>query len=105
MNDVDPPTRHPAIETAVLGTEAVLYDERSGMVHHLNASACAIWTLLDGRSVGDVVAALSRTTDVPAAELRRDVLEAIGNFGAEGLLTGTTRRSSPTGSRKPSDQA
>ncbi len=88
MNDRDRPTRHPSIETAALGTEAVLYDERSGMVHHLNASAYAIWVLLDGRSVDEVVATLSQTTGVPATDLRGDVLQAIGGFGAAGLLTG-----------------
>jgi PqqD family protein of HPr-rel-A system len=87
MND-DHPARHPAIETAVLGAEAVLYDERSGMVHHLNPSACAIWLLLDGRPVDDVVAALSRTTGVPAPDIQRDVLRSIGEFRAAGLLAG-----------------
>lgn len=86
MNDQDRPARHPSVETAVLGTEAVLYDERSGMVHHLNASACAIWMLLDGRPVLDIVRTLSRTTGVPPADIRRDVLQAISELGAAGLL-------------------
>lgn len=88
MNDQNRPTRHPSVETAVLGTEAVLYDERSGMVHHLNASACAIWMLLDGRSVGDVVDALAQTTGMPASGLRRDVTRAISELAVAGLLTG-----------------
>lgn len=87
MNAEEPLTRHPSIETAVLGAEAVLYDERSGTVHHLNPSACAIWTLLDGRSVDEVVATLSKTTGVPPPDMRRDVLQSIGEFRAAGLLS------------------
>ncbi len=88
MNDQDRPARHPSVETAVFGTEAVLYDERSGMVHHLNASACAIWMLLDGRPVGDIVGTLSQTTGVPPDNIRREVLQAIVELGAAGLLAG-----------------
>lgn len=88
MNEKDRPTRHPSVETAVFGTEAVLYDERSGMVHHLNASACAIWMLLDGRPVGDVVDALAQVTGVPTDDLRRDVTRAISELEVAGLLTG-----------------
>jgi PqqD family protein of HPr-rel-A system len=87
VNDQDRPARHPSVETAMFGAEAVLYDERSGTVHHLNASACAIWKLLDGRPVGDVIATLSQTVGVPAADLRRDVLQALGELRAAGLLT------------------
>ena len=86
MNDHDRPTRHPAVETAVLGTEAVLYDDRSGMVHHLNGPACAIWNLLDGRSVADVVEVLSETTGLDRDDIRRDVIQTIGELDAAGLL-------------------
>lgn len=72
----------------MLGTEAVLYDERSGMVHRLNPSACAIWLLLDGRPVGDVIATLSETTGVPRGDIRRDVLQAVAELDAAGLLAG-----------------
>ena len=85
MND-DRPTRHPDVETAVLAGEAVLYDERSGMVHHLNPAASAIWSLLDGRSVADLVGALTEMTGVPAEQLRADVLQALADFRTAGLL-------------------
>ena len=88
MNDEARPTRHPSVETAVFGTEAVLYDERSGIVHYLNPSACAIWMLLDGRPVSDIVITLSQTTGLPPADMRRDVLQALIELGAVGLLAG-----------------
>jgi hypothetical protein len=58
------------------------------MVHHLNGPACAIWMLLDGRPVDDVVAALSGTTGLSPDDLRRDVHDAIAELGAAGLLAG-----------------
>jgi PqqD family protein of HPr-rel-A system len=83
----DRPAPHPSVETAVLGAEAVLYDERSGMVHHLNASACAIWVLLvGGCSVDEVVTALSERTGIPPAEMQGHVVRTIGEFGSAGLL-------------------
>ena len=86
MNDEARPVPHPAVETAVLGAEAVLYDERSGAVHHLNESACAIWRLLDGRAVRDVVATLSEASGMPPAGIRDDVVQAITELQAAGLL-------------------
>jgi len=88
MNEEDRPRKHPSIETAVLGTEAVLYDERSGMVHHLNPTAHAIWGLLDGRPIGDVVESLSERIGVPPDDLLPDVLQAIDELRAAGLLAG-----------------
>jgi PqqD family protein of HPr-rel-A system len=88
MNDVERPTQHPAIETAVFDAEAVLFDERSGMVHHLNPSACAVWMLLDGRAVSKIVDSLAGTVDVPPEELRRDVARVVEDFRAAGLLGG-----------------
>jgi PqqD family protein of HPr-rel-A system len=88
MNDRNRPAHHPSVETAMFGDEAVLYDERSGMVHHLNPSACAVWMLLDGRPVDDVVVALSKMSGVAQADLRRDVLRTIVELGAAGLLAG-----------------
>ena len=88
MNDADRPSRHPAIETAVFGTEAVLYDERSGMVHQLNDSACAVWLLLDGRPLAESVAELSASTGLGPERIRPDVVQAITELGAVGLLDG-----------------
>lgn len=86
MNDDDRPARHPSVETAGFETEAVLYDERSGTVHHLNPSAYAIWTLLDGRRLGEVVRTLSESTGIPLDEIRRDVLQALSELRAADLI-------------------
>lgn len=84
----DRPVRHPAVETARFDAEAVLYDERTGVVHHLNGSASAIWLLLDGRPVDDLVRALAAATGVSPDELRPDVVATIEQFHAAGLLAG-----------------
>lgn len=88
MSDQDHPTRNASVETVVLGNEAVLYDERSGTVHHLNPSACAVWMLLDGRPLAEVVAALADRTGAARAEIERDVGRAVAGFGEAGLLAG-----------------
>jgi PqqD family protein of HPr-rel-A system len=86
VSDGGGPTRHPAIETAVLGAEAVLYDERSGAVHHLNTSACAVWMLLDGRAADEIAERLSEETGVPHEDIIRDVVQVIADLQAAGLL-------------------
>lgn len=88
MSEQDRPARHPSVETAVFETEVVVYDERSGMVHHLNPSASAIWLLLDGRPVAAVIDTLSQTTGVPRDDIRRDVARAIAELRDADLLTG-----------------
>lgn len=88
MNEQDRPARHPSAETAVFETEVVVYDERSGMVHHLNPSASAIWQLLDGRLVAEVIDTLTRATGVPREEIGRDVVRAIAELRDANLLTG-----------------
>ena len=87
MTEHDCPTRHPAVETAVFETEVVVYDDRSGMVHHLNPSASAIWLLLDGQPVEAVVDTLSQATGVPRDDIRRDVVRAIADLRDAELLT------------------
>ena len=88
MNEDGRPTRHPSVETAVFETEVVVYDDRSGMVHHLNPSASAIWLLLDGRSVAAVVDTLSQATGVPRHDMRRDVMQVLSQLRDSDLLTG-----------------
>jgi PqqD family protein of HPr-rel-A system len=86
MNEQDRPTWHPAVETAVFETEVVVYDDRSGIVHHLNPSASAIWLLLDGRPLAAVIDRLQKTAGLPRDDLRPDVVRAITAFRDADLL-------------------
>ena len=78
---------HPAIETSYLESEAVLLDERTGTVHHLNSSASAVWLLLDGKlSIDEVAGELSEILGVPAEDVLPDVQAAVADFLDHGLL-------------------
>ena len=82
-----PPAPHPAIETAYLAPEAVLYDERTGRVYRLNPSASAVWLLMDGAADVDAIAAdISEIFEVPVEQVRPDIVTAIEQFAAQGLL-------------------
>jgi PqqD family protein of HPr-rel-A system len=87
MNEDDRPARHPSVETAVFETEVVIYDDRSGMVHHLNPSASSIWLLLDGQPIAAVIDELTRSTGMARDDLRRDVLQAVAELRDADLLT------------------
>ena len=81
------PAPHPDVETAFLQPEAVLYDDRSGTVIHLNGPAAAVWMLLDGTldSFG-LALALADIFEVSADEIRPDVEAALVDFAAADLL-------------------
>jgi PqqD family protein of HPr-rel-A system len=87
VNEDDCPARHPSVETAVFETEVVIYDDRSGMVHHLNPSASSIWLLLDGRPLAAIIDQLTRSTGIARDDLRRDVLQAVADLRDADLLT------------------
>ena len=78
---------HPAIETAYLAPEAVLYDDRSTVVLHLNGSAAALWMLLDGTLDTDgVVMELAEIYETSAENIRHDVEAALASFAEQNLL-------------------
>jgi PqqD family protein of HPr-rel-A system len=84
------PAPNPAIETAFLVNQAVLFDERDGRVHELNPSASAVWLLLDGTLTLDEVAAeLEELLGVDQATVRADLDAVVADFADRGLLEGT----------------
>ncbi len=89
VGTVERPRPHPAVETAFLAPEAVLWDARHHQVHHLNPSASAVWLLIDGELTADQIA--SEVSEIFGADydvVRPDVDEAIGEFVRRGLLVG-----------------
>ena len=86
---------HPAIATAFLATEAVLYDERTGQTSVLNAAATAVWLVIDGeRDVGEIVTEVAGDFGDSPEEIRADVEAVLADFTQRGLLEGaeTTAR-------------
>ncbi len=85
-----PPAPHPAVETALVGGRAVLFDDRSAQIHELNASASAVWMLIDGQlRVDQIVAELGRLLGVAEGVLATDVTNALADFARRGLLAGS----------------
>lgn len=77
--------------------EAVLYDERSGTLHHLNASASVIWWRLDGvATIGQVIDEFAASFRIARATMKDDVGGAMLTLIEHGLVAGAPRRR-PTG--------
>jgi PqqD family protein of HPr-rel-A system len=77
-----------------LDGEAVIYDEASGELHHLNPSATLIFDLLDGTATmrelaGDVADAFG----LPAEEVESQIRILVRRFRTLGLLNGATASS------------
>lgn len=81
------PAPHPDVETAFLSPEAVLYDDRSGSVIHLNGSAAAVWMMLDGTlDLEGLSIELAGIFEVSAEVIRPDVETALAVFAEQSLL-------------------
>jgi PqqD family protein of HPr-rel-A system len=77
-----------------LDGEAVIYDEASGELHHLNPSATLIFDLLDGTATmrelaGDVADAFG----LPAEEVESQIRILVRRFRTLGLLDEATASS------------
>ena len=88
------PAPHPDVETAFLQPEAVLYDDRSGTVIHLNGSAAAVWMLLDGTLDHSTSRRRARraSSRSSADTIRPDVEAALADFAEQNLLVEGSRR-------------
>ena len=73
-----------------LDGEAVIYDERSGELHHLNGSATLIFGLLDGTAtVRELAADVAAAFGVPAGEVASQIRALLRQFRSLGLLDGS----------------
>lgn len=81
------PRRRTDLALVELDGEAVIYDERTGNLHHLNSTATLVFHLLDGRtSIEDVAREIAEVVAVPAVEIRRQIDDVVSTFGQAGLL-------------------
>jgi PqqD family protein of HPr-rel-A system len=75
-----------------LDGEAVVYDEASGELHHLNPSATLVFGLLDGTAtVRELAADVSDVFGIPAEEVETQLRGLVRSFRRLGLLNGTAR--------------
>jgi PqqD family protein of HPr-rel-A system len=72
-----------------LDGEAVIYDERSGELHHLNPTATLIFGLLDGTAtVRELASDVADAFGVPADEVESEIRALIRRLRSLGLLNG-----------------
>jgi len=64
----------------------VLYDSSSEVAHHLNPVATLVWELCDGRTVSDIVQAVSEVLEIPDHDAESVVSETYGQLSASRLL-------------------
>jgi PqqD family protein of HPr-rel-A system len=78
------------LTVVVLDGEAVVYDERSGELHHLNPTATVIFGLLDGTAtIRELVADVASAFDVAAPEVEPQIRDLIRQLRKLGLLNAT----------------
>ena len=76
-----------------LDGEAVMYDDRSGELHHLNATATLVAELCDGTAtIKELSADISGAFGVPHVEVERQVRTLLRSLRRTGLLAGQRRR-------------
>lgn len=79
----------PGLLADAIDGEVVIVDLRSGRVHHLNATASYIWqACAEGAGESDIATRLAEACDPPppAADVARDVRDALAKFERLGLL-------------------
>lgn len=72
-----------------LDGEAVIYDDISGELHHLNPSATLVFGLFDGTAtVRELAADMADAFDVPAQEIESQLRDLVRQFRKLGLMNG-----------------
>jgi hypothetical protein len=78
--------------------EALIYDERTGDLHHLNPTATIVFSLCDGTAtVKEMSGDISAAFQMPADQVERDVRALIRDFRKAGLLDGGTAKRAAQG--------
>jgi PqqD family protein of HPr-rel-A system len=77
------------LTVVVLDGEAVIYDEASGDVHHLNPTATLVFQMLDGTvSVEELAADVASVFELDPATAATQVRSLVDELAAAGLLAG-----------------
>lgn len=83
------PAVAPSISAVLLDGEAVLYDEQSGRVHHLNPSGTIVWQLLDGRTtIAEIAAAIAEAAGANEDVVLADSIGLVQMLGQLGVIAG-----------------
>jgi PqqD family protein of HPr-rel-A system len=92
----DPDPLRPRVRQDVTVTEldgeAVIYDERSGDLHHLNVPATLVLGMCDGHAtVDEMSAAIADAFQRPTGEVTAQVMSLLEEFRGAGILDGTPK--------------
>jgi PqqD family protein of HPr-rel-A system len=80
------------LTVVVLDGEAVVYDDVSGELHHLNASATVVFELLDGTStIRELADDVADAFGQPPREVEIQIRKLVRQFRQLGLLNGEPR--------------
>jgi PqqD family protein of HPr-rel-A system len=70
-----------------LDGEAVMYDDRDGRLHHLNATATLVFNLCDGQvTMKELSRDIAEVVGISAQKIERQVRTLLRQFRKEGLL-------------------
>lgn len=87
------PVSAPAVVGVELDGEAVLYHDGFNTVHLLNSTATIIWNFLDGQTeLGELSSDLAAVFSADSEVVTNDVIEAVRDFGRQGLLEGVVAK-------------
>jgi hypothetical protein len=87
--DVNAETLRPRSDLTLveLDGEAVIFDETTCELHHLNASATIVWSLMEGtQTARDVASAIAETMNLRREEIEPQVIAVVDTFRSAGLL-------------------
>jgi len=77
------------LSTVELDGETVIYDDSNGSIHLLDPIATVVWSVLDGTSsLEEIAADLAEAFGADPAQVRSDIVTLVRNLGHSGLLAG-----------------
>jgi PqqD family protein of HPr-rel-A system len=81
------------LTVVVLDGEAVIWNDESGDLHHLNPTATIVFQLCDGTGTPqELTADIAEAFGIAIDEVGPQVIQLIGDFGDAGLLEGVERK-------------
>jgi PqqD family protein of HPr-rel-A system len=85
---IRPQTRQD-LAVVVLDGEAVVYDEDSGGLHHLNPTATIVFQLCDGTAtIREMSTEIAEAFGIPAEDVEREVRALLRGLRTSGLMDG-----------------
>jgi predicted ATPase len=77
------------LSTVELDGETVIYDDSNGSIHLLDPIATVVWSVFDGTSsLEEIAADLTEAFGADPEQVRSDVVSLVRNLGHSGLLAG-----------------